>query len=390
MREGIFRQSLGGLEGFLGGLDYLVGRAVELDHGFSCVLECAGVDYGVAANLALLVSGSRQSLCLGHDLFVVIKDSVVSGCLKRSGTLDLLLDTQGVVFVHLVDDEIAYGDVRVELVELLVFFLRGLYCGLSCCLRGVDALGHSLRCIYRGFSRRFLGVGALWHSLRCLYCSFSRRLLGFSRRLLGVGALGHGLCLIYAILLYVSVLSVEFFVSCSETGYLFFPELFLLGSSCGQSLGLVYVVLRGHKGSVLIEKVGLVDYIDCLNDTLVAENTVAVVLEHRANLEHLDYAALLCLGQIVEDIWDEVERRADYCGDDEHVEHILSERSDFEHVVVVLKAEHLIDDREHHAGEHSDKRADYADGAEHSVDALAGEILLIVTHIGVYARGVDY
>ena len=27
MREGIFRQSLGGLEGFLGGLDYLVGRS---------------------------------------------------------------------------------------------------------------------------------------------------------------------------------------------------------------------------------------------------------------------------------------------------------------------------------------------------------------------------
>ena len=306
MREGIFRQSLGGLEGFLGGLGYLVGRAVELDHGFSCVLECAGVDYGVAANLALLVSGSRQSLCLGHDLFIVIEDSVVSGCLKRSGTLDLLFDTQGVVFVHLVDDEIAYGDVRVELVELLVFFLRSLYCGLS-------------------------------------------------RRLLLLGAAGHGLRLADAVLLYVSVLSVEFFVCGSETGYLFFPELFLLGSSCGQPLGLVYVVLRGHKGSVLIEKVGLVDYIDCLNDALVAENTVAVVLEHRANLEHLDYAALLCLGQIVEDIWDEVERRADDCGDDENVEHILSERSDFEHVVVVLKAEHLIDGREHHAGEHSDE-----------------------------------
>ena len=369
MREGIFRQSLGGLEGFLGGFDYLVGRAVELDHGFSCVLECAGVDYGVAANLALLVSGLRQSLCLDHDLFVVIKDSVVSGSLKRSGTLDLLFDAQCVVLVHLVDDEIANRDVCVELVELLVFFLR---------------------CIYRGFSRRLLGVGALWHSLRCLYCSFSRRLLGFSRRLLGVGALGHGLRLADAVLLYVSVLSVEFFVSGFQSLDFVLPELFLLGSSCGQPLGLVYVILRGHEGSVLIEKVGLVDYIDCLNDALVAENTVAVVLEHRAYLEHLDYAALLGLGQIVEEVGDEVERRADNCGDDEHVEHILPERSDFEHVVVVLKAEHLIDDREHHTGEHSDKRADYADGAEHSVDALAGEILLIVTHIGVDAGIVDY
>lgn len=228
------------------------------------------------------------------------------------------------------------------------------------------------------------------HSLRGLYCSFSRRLRGFSRRLLGVGALGHGLCLIYAVFLYAAVLSVEFFVSGFQSLDFVLLELFFLGCSRGQSLCLLDVVLCGHEGSVFVEEICFVDYVYGFNDALVAENTVAVVFEHRAYLEHLDYAALLCLGQIVEEVGDEVERRADNCGDDEHVEHILSERSDFEHVVVVLKAEHLIDGREHHAGEHSDERADYADRAEHSVYALAGEILLIVTHVGVDARGVDY
>ena len=98
---------------------------------------------------------------------------------------------------------------------------------------------------------------------------------------------------------------------------------------------------------------------------------------------------MLGFGQIIEEVGHTVESCAYNCGDNENLKHIFSEGGHLKNIIIVLKTEALIYGGKHHSGKHADKASYDADSTEHAVYSLAGEILLIVTHIGVDAGVVN-
>ena len=146
--------------------------------------------------------------------------------------------------------------------------------------------------------------------------------------------------------------------------------------------------------------------VDGGDDIFILQNAVAVVLKHGADLQDLDHAALLRFGQVVEEIRDDVHECADDRKQDEHKHDVVEDLIHIQNVIHIgeiqsriicilndlgqvglqrclIDAHFGIHERDDAAGCHRHDLTDKPHRREHTVDALAGHILLVVADVRI-------